>query len=69
VHFEPWFASGASSPVDGERLDEKHALEGVAEALGSLATFGGADEVIVGRVTPQRLSRPLSALARSQRSS
>ena len=61
VHFEPWFAAGSPAPVVGEVVEQNAALEGVGEALGSLATFVGADSVIVRRVTPQRLRRALTA--------
>jgi hypothetical protein len=36
-------------------------LAGVADALASLAVFVSADEVVVGRVTPQRLRGALVA--------
>jgi uncharacterized protein YcaQ len=68
VHFEPWFAAGVPSPVIGEHVDEKHALEGVGEALGSLATFVGADTVVVRRVTPSRLRRGVTACCPAPRS-
>jgi uncharacterized protein YcaQ len=65
LHFEPWFAKGASPPaVSWGPLDRDAALAGVGEALRSLAAFVGADEVTLGRVTPAAL-RP--ALARSLR--
>ena len=63
VHFEPWFAAGAPPPSGGERLDQAAALAGLAEALGSLATFVGAASLAVGRVTPGRLRRPLVTAA------
>ena len=40
VHFEPWFAAGAAAAAR-RRLDHDAALAGLAEALGSLATFVG----------------------------
>jgi len=52
VHFEPWFA--------GERVDRDEALSGLAAALGSLATFVGADALVLRRVTPHRLRAPLA---------
>ena len=58
VHLEPWFATGAAAPVRGERVDQEAGLAGLAEAFRSLATFVGADDVDVRRVTPTRL--PLS---------
>jgi uncharacterized protein YcaQ len=50
VHFEPSFAAGRD-------LDE--ALDGLADALGSLASFVGADEMPLRRVSPRRLQAPL----------
>ena len=60
VHFEPWFAAGTPAPATGERVDQPGALTGVGEALRSLATFVGADGIIVRRVTPHRLRTPLA---------
>jgi hypothetical protein len=60
VHFEPWFARGQEPPRGGARLDPAGAMRGVAEALASLAEFVGAHEVVLRRVTPQRLRAPLS---------
>jgi len=60
VHFEPWFADADPTPVGGAPLDRDHALAGVAETLRSLATFVGADDVTIGRVTPRRLRPTLS---------
>jgi uncharacterized protein YcaQ len=62
VHFEPWFATGAASPV-GEKLDQSAALAGLADALRSLATFVGAATLTIERVTPQRLRRTLVTAA------
>jgi uncharacterized protein YcaQ len=59
VHFEPWFAAGAAPPAGGEPLDQTAALAGLAEAFRSLATFVGAASLVVARVTPDRLRRPL----------
>jgi uncharacterized protein len=59
VHLEPWLAAGQASP-DGGRVDPDAALRGVAEALRSLATFVGGDDVTLGRVTPRRLRPPLA---------
>jgi uncharacterized protein YcaQ len=67
AHFEPWFAAGKPSPTGGRRLDMDDAFKGVAEALGSLATFVGADEVTLRRVTPNRLRAPLSRQIRATR--
>jgi hypothetical protein len=66
VHFERWFASGAATPgASWGRLDQDEALAGVAEALGSLATFVGAERAVLGRVTPGRLRAPLLSLLRT----
>ncbi len=54
AHFEPSF--GAS------RAGVDETLAGVSETLGSLATFVGAGEVTVGRVTPNRLRSSLIRL-------
>src|SRR5213594_2239197 len=59
VHFEPWFASAGALPDGIDRLDRDEALGGVAQAMGSLRIFVGADEVAIGRVTPARLRAPL----------
>jgi hypothetical protein len=67
VHFEPWFAAGAAPPGARDPLDRDQALAGLAEALGSLATFLGADRMRLGRVVPGRLRAPLAARARAQR--
>jgi uncharacterized protein YcaQ len=60
VHFEPWFAKGADPPAASwGAVDRDAALTGVGEALRSLATFVGANEVTVGRVTPVALGPAL----------
>ena len=59
VHLEPWFATGRRSPAGEERLDQEATLAGLADALGSLATFVHADRVVLGRVSPERLRRAL----------
>ena len=59
VHFERWFAEAMPSPATAQRVDQDEALAGVGEALGSLATFVGADEMTFRRVTPHRLRTPL----------
>lgn len=63
VHFEPWFAAGAAPPAGGEPLDQAAALAGLGEACRSLATFVGAESLVVARVTPDRLRRPLVTAA------
>jgi uncharacterized protein YcaQ len=55
LHFEPWFAEGRTPPRGGQKLDRDAAMAGVNEVLGSLAEFVGADDVVVRRVTPDRL--------------
>jgi uncharacterized protein len=60
VHLEGWFAGGAAPPGVRDALDPDAALAGLAEALGSLASFAGADRVILGRVAPRRLRAPLA---------
>jgi uncharacterized protein len=60
VHFEDWFAGGAPPPGGRDALDPDATLAGLAEALGSLASFTGADRVTLGRVAPRRLRAPLA---------
>ena len=60
AHFEPWFAQAKTPPLDGERLDRDEAIAGLGETLSSLATFVGADRVVIRRVTPARLRAPLA---------
>jgi uncharacterized protein YcaQ len=60
VHLEPWFAAGRPAPtVSWGTVDRDAALAGVGEALRSLATFVGADEISVGRVSPAELGTAL----------
>ncbi len=60
VHFEPWFAKGASPPAASwGAVDRDAALAGVAEALRSLADFVGAEDVTLGRVSPAALGPAL----------
>src|SRR5215467_5730772 len=65
VHFEPWFANGRRPPSGGDRLDRDEALRGLGDSLSALATFIGADEVVVSRVTPGRLRRGLQTVPAS----
>jgi hypothetical protein len=65
VHFEPWFAGARPAPTAAGAVDRDAALAGLAEALGSLATFVGAREVTLGRVTPGRLRPPLARALRA----
>jgi uncharacterized protein YcaQ len=64
VHFEPWFVKGQPAPGGGP-VDRDAALTGVAEALGSLALFVGADRVTLGRVSPAVLRSPLRRALKS----
>jgi uncharacterized protein YcaQ len=68
VHFEPWLAGTATPPAGHGRVDLDAALAGVAEALGSLATFVGGDVTRLRRVTPHRLRAPLVRALRAGRS-
>jgi uncharacterized protein len=61
VHLEPWVAGSQPPPRGGGVVDLDGALDGITDALRSLATFVGADQVVLRRVTPTRLR---SALAR-----
>lgn len=57
VHFEDWFARGAEPPGASWGLpDRESALDGIVEALGSLATFLGAERITLGRVAPARFA-------------
>jgi len=60
VHFEARFAEATGSPARDERVDHDEALEGLAAALRSLATFVNGDELVLRRVTPHRLRAPLA---------
>jgi uncharacterized protein YcaQ len=64
VHFEPWFAGGRTPPTARDVVDRDAALSGLADALRSLASFVGASEVTVDRVTPSRLRTPLARAVR-----
>ena len=60
VHFERWFARGGSPPAASwGTIDRDAALAGVGDALRSLASFVGADQVTLGRVAPTALAAPL----------
>jgi len=60
VHFEPWFAKGDAPPAASwGQVDTGAALAGVGEALRSLASFVGAEDVTLGRVTPAALAPAL----------
>jgi hypothetical protein len=65
VHFEPWFAKGERPPgASWGPVDRDAALAGVGEALGSLASFVGADEVTIGTVAPRTLAAAFRAVVR-----
>jgi uncharacterized protein YcaQ len=60
VHFEPWFAKEDAPPAASwGPVDQEAALTGVGEALRSMATFVGAEDVTLGRVTPAALAPAL----------
>jgi uncharacterized protein YcaQ len=66
VHFEPWFAGGMPPPAASWGTVERDAaLAGTAAALRSLATFVGADEVVIRRVAPAGLAAPLRRALRA----
>jgi uncharacterized protein len=67
VHFEPWFAATGAPPAGWGRVDHDAALAGVADAVRSLGVFVGADDVTIGRVTPQRLQGSLVRWLRAPR--
>jgi hypothetical protein len=66
VHFEPWVARGEPSATGWGRLNQDETLAGLAETVGSLARFLGADHVTLGRVTPSRLRAPLARAVRAR---
>jgi hypothetical protein len=67
AHFEPWFVAGASPPAAAWGLvDRDAALGGLADALGSLARFVGADRVTLGRASPASLAAPLRRALRNR---
>ncbi len=60
VHFERWFALNQSPPnARWGAHDQVAALAGLAEAIGSLGIFVGAERVELGRATPSRLGSAL----------
>jgi uncharacterized protein YcaQ len=59
VSFEEWFHRGAPPPGGGPPIDRDGALAGLADALVSLATFVGAADIRLARVTPHRLRAPI----------
>lgn len=65
VYFEPWFVAGDSPPAASwGRIDQEAALQGVAEAVHSLATFVQARRVKLGKVVPSRLRAPFARALR-----
>ena len=66
VHFEPWAARGVARATGEPLLDRDEMLSGLAETLGSLARFMGAERVTVERVTPARLRAPLARAVRAR---
>jgi uncharacterized protein YcaQ len=60
VHVEPWLVKGEKTPSGTAPLDLDEALAGLAEAVGSLATFVAADRVSLGRVSPADLRAALA---------
>ncbi len=67
VHLEPWFERGAPSPAGGVRVDLDAACAGLADALRSLATLVGADDVRIDSVTPGRLRAAVARALRQRR--
>ena len=67
VHFEPWFAAAKPPPTGAGALDADGVFGGLAEAIGSLATFVDANDVTLGRVTPGRLRPPLARALAARR--
>ena len=64
AHFEPWCAKVTPPPDGGDHVELDEALGGLAETLGSLATFVGASTIVIRRVTPHRLRAPLARALR-----
>jgi uncharacterized protein YcaQ len=61
VHFEPWFVRGDSPPAASwGAVDRDRAIQGVAEAIRSLAAFVKADRITLGKVDPSKLRVPLA---------
>lgn len=68
VHLEPWFVRGEAPPAASwGALDRDAALAGLAESLGSLATFLGAEHVRLGRVSPARWKPDVARALRAAR--
>ena len=60
VFFEPWFAGAKAPPAASwGKLDRDASLAGVAEAIHSLSKFVGAEQVILGQVSPRGLTGAL----------
>jgi uncharacterized protein len=60
VHFEDWVTGRAIRPAGADAVDLLAVVAGLAEALGSLATFVGAEAITLGRVLPRTLRPPLA---------
>ena len=57
VHFEPWAAAGKDPPAARwGSFDRDAALHGLGDSIRSLARFGGAESITLGRVTPSALA-------------
>jgi uncharacterized protein YcaQ len=68
AHFERWFADGGRPPAASwGGVDRDAALAGTAQSLWSLASFVGADRVVLGRVAPSRLAASLRRAIESAR--
>jgi uncharacterized protein len=68
VHFEPWLVKGAPAPAAAwGAVEPEAAFAGLADSLGSLATFVGATRITLGRVVPARLRGPLARALRHTR--
>jgi uncharacterized protein YcaQ len=66
VQLEPWLVRGAAPPAASWGVvDVDAALDGLAEALASLAAFVGADDVALAKVVPGRLRAPLARALRA----
>ena len=65
AHFEPWFARAAPAPAADAPVDQDEAIVGLAGALRSLGAFVGGNEIVLQRVTPQRLRTPLARALRT----
>ncbi|MGH7785660.1 MAG: winged helix-turn-helix domain-containing protein [Candidatus Binatia bacterium] len=68
VRFEPWFAASEPPPrAAWGAVSQARGIDGLAEAAWSLATFGGAERVDLGRVTPVALRRVVAEALATRR--